>query len=130
MFTHLNTLSGSTFTTGETITGSTSGATGTLESISTTTSVAVSSISVADPGVVTTGSNHNLRDGQQVKFTSPSFSVDSVAVTTNDIFTVRNSNGTNTFELYDQSRRNNYSRCNSIYKCNSCAHTVLLYCQV
>ena len=38
MFTHLNTVNGSTFTTGEKITGGTSGATGTLESISTTTS--------------------------------------------------------------------------------------------
>jgi hypothetical protein len=101
MFTHLNTTGGSTFTTAEKITGGTSGATGTLESVSTTTSISPSSISVASPGVVTTGSNHLLKDGQQIKFTSPSFSVDSVAVTTSDIFTVRNGNGTTTFELFN-----------------------------
>ena len=55
MFTHLNTVNGSTFTTGEKITGGTSGATATLESISATTSKSVSSISVASPGVVTCG---------------------------------------------------------------------------
>ena len=44
--------------------------------------------------------NHFLKDGMQVKFTSPSFAVDSVAVTTDDIFTVRNTNGTTTFELF------------------------------
>ena len=43
-----------TFTTGEKITGGTSGATGTLESVSSTTSIAITSISVASPGVVTT----------------------------------------------------------------------------
>ena len=100
MFTHLNTVNGSTFTTGEKITGGTSGATATLESISATTSKSVSSISVASPGVVTCGANHFLKDGMQVKFTSPSFAVDSVAVTTDDIFTVRNTNGTTTFELF------------------------------
>ena len=100
MFTHLNTTGGSTFTTGEKITGGTSGATGTLESVSTTTSIAPTSISVASPGVVTTGSNHLLKDGQQIKFTSPNFAVDSVAVQATDIFTVRNGNGTTTFELF------------------------------
>ena len=101
MFTHLNTTGGSVFTTGEKITGGTSGATGTLESVSTTTSIAPTSISVASPGVVTTGSNHLLKDGQQIKFTSPNFSVDSTAVTTSDVFTVRNGNGTTTFELFN-----------------------------
>ena len=62
--------------------------------------MSVTSISVASPGVVTTGSNHLLKDGQQIKFTSPNFAVDSVAVTTDDIFTVRNTNGTTTFELF------------------------------
>ena len=44
-----------------------------LESISATTSKSVSSISVASPGVVTCGGNHFLKDGMQVKFTSPNF---------------------------------------------------------
>ena len=100
MFTHLNITSNTSFTTGEKLTGGTSGATATVESLSTVTAVAASSISVASPGVVTCGANHFLKDGMQVKFTSPSFAVDSVAVTTDDIFTVRNTNGTTTFELF------------------------------
>ena len=52
MFTHINTINGNTFTTGETITGSTSGATATLESLSATTSIATNGLSTASPGVV------------------------------------------------------------------------------
>ena len=52
MFTHLNINSNVGFTTGEKITGDTSGATGTLESLSTATSEAVGSISVANPGSI------------------------------------------------------------------------------
>ena len=52
MFTHLNMTSNTAFTTGETVTGGTSGATATVESLSTVTAVAASSISVASPGVV------------------------------------------------------------------------------
>ena len=65
MFTHLNITSNTSFTTGEKITGGTSGATATLESLSTTTSNAVSSISVASPIVVTSNA-HNLKEGQQI----------------------------------------------------------------
>ena len=75
--------------------------TSTLESVSTTTSIAQHLFQLQVPSVVTTGSNHLLKDGQQIKFTSPSFAVDSVAVTTDDIFTVRNGNGTTTFELFN-----------------------------
>ena len=67
MFTHLNINSNVGFTTGEKITGDTSGATGTVESLSTATSEAVGSISVANPGVVSFGSAHNLKEGQQIK---------------------------------------------------------------
>ena len=60
MFTHINTINGNTFTTGETITGSTSGATATLESESQTTSVATNGISTASPGVVAFASDPHL----------------------------------------------------------------------
>ena len=67
MFTHLNMTSNTSFTTGETVTGGTSGATATVESLSTVTAVAASSISVASPGVVS-ATAHVLKEGQQITF--------------------------------------------------------------
>jgi len=99
MFTHLNVTSNTAFTTGETITGSTSNATGTVESLTTVTSVSSSAITVASPGVVS-ATAHNLKEGQQITFSAVSFANNSTAVTTSDIFTVRNP-GTNDFELYE-----------------------------
>ncbi|MAU88975.1 MAG: hypothetical protein CMC40_03600, partial [Flavobacteriaceae bacterium] len=58
MFTHLNILTAQSFTNGESITGSVSGASGTYMQQSTTETGAVSSISVANPGVVT-ATGHN-----------------------------------------------------------------------
>jgi len=99
MFTHLNVTSNTAFTTGETITGGTSNATGTVESLTTVTSASSSAITVASPGVVT-ANGHNLREGQQITFSAASFSNNSTAVTTSDVFTVRNPDA-NTFELYE-----------------------------
>ena len=99
MFTHLNIRTNQSFTTGETITGSTSGATGTVESISTTTAVAASAITVASPGVVS-ATAHGLKEGQQITFSAISAQNNSVAMSTSDVFTVRNP-GTNDFELYE-----------------------------
>ena len=59
MFTHLNVLEATSFTTGEIISGSSSGATGVVQSISATKSAAATSISVASPGVVTLN-DHDL----------------------------------------------------------------------
>ena len=99
MFTHLNILSNTSFTAGEKITGDTSGATGTVEGVSTVSTEAVSSISVANPGVVTFGAPHNLKEGQQIKFTSINATIGGVAITIDDIFTVRNPD-IGQFELY------------------------------
>jgi hypothetical protein len=99
MFTHLNIRTNQSFTTGETITGSTSGATGTVESISTTTAVAASSITVASPGVVS-ATAHGLKEGQQITFSAISAQNNSVAMSTSDVFTVRNP-ASGTFELYE-----------------------------
>jgi len=99
MFTHLNITTAQSFTTGEVITGGTSGATGTLESISTTETTAVSGISTASPGVCTS-TGHNLKEGQQIKFSAISAANNSTAMTTAQIFTVRNP-ATNTFELFE-----------------------------
>ena len=98
MFTHLNIATAQAFTTGEKITGGTSGATGVLESLSTTESTSVASVTVASPGVVT-ATGHNFVEGQQVTFASATFTIDSAAVSASTIFTVRNPD-TNTFELF------------------------------
>src|SRR6056300_49662 len=101
MFTHLNILTAQSFTTGEKITGSTSGATATVESfepILTTESQTVNSISSASPGVVTISGGHNFQEGQQITL-SGIFEIDSTAETSK-VCTVRNPDST-TFELYD-----------------------------
>ena len=67
MFTHLNITTNVAFTTGEKITGGTSNATGTVESISTQTGANVTAITVASPGVATSTA-HGLKEGQQIKF--------------------------------------------------------------
>ncbi len=99
LFTHLNITTGQAFTTGEKITGGTSGATGTLESVSTQSSEATSTISVASPGVVTFASPHNLKEGQHITFDAISAQDQTVAITSSDVFTVRNPLA-GQFELY------------------------------
>ena len=101
MFTHLNITSATSFTNGEKVTGSTSGATGYVQSISTTKSAAVTSMSVASPSIVTLNA-HSFREGQQITLTGGTYSVDSVSVSTPTVYTVR-SPSTNTFSLYDAS---------------------------
>jgi hypothetical protein len=98
MFTHLNITTNQTFTTGEEITGSTSGAKGTLESLSAVDSKSVTSISIASPGVVTISAGHNFKEGHQITLAG-TYEVDSSAVSS-DVYTVRNPDAT-TFELYE-----------------------------
>jgi len=98
MFTHLNTKSATTFTNGEKVTGSTSNAYGYVQSLSATKSSVVTSISVASPGVVTLNS-HSFKEGMQVTLTGGTYSVNSVAVSTATVYTVKNPT-TNTFQLY------------------------------
>jgi len=97
MFTHLNVLEATSFTTGEIVSGASSGATGVVQSISATKSAAASSISVANPGVVTLNA-HGFKDGQQIVLSGGNFQIDSGAYTPGT-FTVRNAT-TNTFELF------------------------------
>jgi hypothetical protein len=99
MFTHLNIKTAQSFTNGEKVTGGTSGAYGYVQSISNTKSAAVTSISVASPGVVTLNS-HSFKEGMQITLTGGSFDIDSVTYTTGTVFTVKNPD-TNTFELYN-----------------------------
>ena len=97
LFTHLNTTTSVSYTTGEIVSGATSGATGVVQNITATKSAAATSISVASPGVVTLAS-HGFNDGQQITLSGGSFQIDSTAYT-EGVYTVRNAT-TNTFELY------------------------------
>ena len=97
MFTHLNLLTAQAFTDGELITGGTSGATGTYESISNEETATINGLTVASPGVATVSAGHNFVEGQQVTVAG-TFSQDSV-VQSSTVYTVRNPDAT-TFELY------------------------------
>ena len=96
MFSHLN-IKGSAsgaLTTGETLTGGTSGATGVVESITTAVSVNITGASRTSPVVITTG-GHNYTEGQQVLIAS----VGGMTQLNSNYFTVKNPTST-TFELY------------------------------
>jgi hypothetical protein len=99
MFTHLNIKTAIDFTDGEKVTGGTSGAYGYVQSLDSIKTSAVTSISVANPGVVTLNS-HSFREGQQITLTGGSFSISSAAYSSGTVFTVKNPT-TNTFQLYD-----------------------------
>src|SRR6056300_1534735 len=99
MFTHLNALGTASYTTGEIVSGATSGATGVVQSITATKNTAVTSISVASPGVVTLN-DHGINDGQQVYLTGGTWQIDSTATNDATVYTARNTT-TNTFELYE-----------------------------
>ncbi len=98
MFTHLNALGTASYTTGEIVSGATSAATGVVQSITATKNTAVTSISVASPGVVTLN-DHGINDGQQVYLTGGTWQIDSSATNDATVYTARNTT-TNTFELY------------------------------
>ena len=99
MFTHLSFPGTATFTTGELVSGTTSASTGIVQSITATKNAAVSSISVANPGVVTLN-DHGFRDGQIITLSGGTYQVDSVAVSADTNYCVRNAT-TNTFDLYE-----------------------------
>ena len=104
MYTHLHALGLKNFTTGETITGGTSGATAEV-AIDQTGGGIASGITTASPSVVTV-TGHGFKNGMQVHMTDVADStaadmqIDSSAVSFPRIFTIRNAT-TNTFELFD-----------------------------
>ena len=72
MFSHVNVsgvMSGA-LTTGDKLTGGTSGATGIVESVTTEGSATITGATQADPVVVTMSGGHNFTDGQQVVISS------------------------------------------------------------
>jgi len=94
LFTHLNIRTAQSFNDGEIVTGGTSGATGVVQTHSTTESATITGITQADPAVVT--ANNNFKEGQQVTISS----VSGMTEVNGNVYTVRNPSGT-TFELYD-----------------------------
>jgi hypothetical protein len=99
MFTHLNLQTAPVFTNGEKITGGTSGAIGFVQSISTTRNTAVTSITVASPGVVTLNS-HGFKEGQQITLTGGTWQINSTSAAGAAVYTVKNPT-TNTFQLFN-----------------------------
>ena len=107
MFTHLNALGTASYTTGEVVSGATSGATGIVQSITATKNTAVSSITASGTDIegafsaaVVTLNDHGITDGQQIHLTGGSFQIDSSATSDSTVYTARNTTA-NTFELFD-----------------------------
>ena len=92
MFAHLNVrgfISG--LTTGETLTGGTSGATGVVESLTSLGTAAITNITQSEPPIVTCGAGHNFKEGQTVQLSSVGGMVD----VNSGFFTVKKSNSNN-----------------------------------
>ena len=94
LFTHLNIKTAQAFTTGETVTGSTSGATATVQSLSTTESATITGATQADPIVIT--SANKFKEGQQVTITG----VGGMTELNSNVYTVRNPSASN-FQLFN-----------------------------
>ena len=94
MFTHLNIITNQSFTNGEEIVGSTSGAKGTKESASTIESATITGVTKANPAVVS--ATNNFKEGQQVTISG----VSGMTQLNGNVYTVRNPSGSN-FQLYD-----------------------------
>ena len=104
MFTHLNVrgpASGS-LTTGEVLTGGTSGATGIVESLTSLGEATITGITQANPPVVTCSGGHNFKDGQTIQISGVSGMTD----VNSGFFTVRNPSST-TFELFAEATSTN-----------------------
>ena len=96
MFAHINVkgpMSGA-LTTGDTLTGSTSGSTGTIESISTAATATITGITSESPAIVTCSGGHTFTEGQRVKVSSVVGMTD-----INGFVVVKNPTAT-TFEAY------------------------------
>ena len=96
MFAHLNVLGAASgaLTTGETLTGGTSGATGIVESITSLGAATITGVTAANPAVVTCSGGHNFTEGQQITIASVAGMTD---INTNH--TVKNPTAT-TLELH------------------------------
>ena len=98
LFTHLHTTTAANFTTGEIVVGSSSGATGVVQSVSGTLNEQAASMSTIADVVVFSGTR-GLEDGMQVTLSGGDFLIDSVPATQPAVFTIRNHTA-DRFELY------------------------------
>ena len=98
LFTHLHTTTAASFTTGEIVVGSSSGATGVVQSVSGTLNEQASSMSASADVVVFSGTR-GLEDGMQVTLSGGDFQIDSTAATQPAVFTIRNHTD-DRFELF------------------------------
>ena len=104
LFTHLDLLTSASYTTGEVVSGATSGATGIVQSITAAQSLSgmtCNTTAAPDGAGVFTKTAHGFRDGQQVTLSGGTMQVNSTAYTAG-VYTVRNTTA-NTFELFDGS---------------------------
>ena len=99
MFAHLNVLGAASgaLTTGETLTGGTSGATGIVESITSLGAATITGVTQANPPVVTCSGGHNFKEGQGIQIAGVSGMTE---LNTQLDFTIKNPTAT-TFELYN-----------------------------
>ena len=107
MFTRLSLTTSVSFTTGEIVSGASNGGTGIVQSVTATKSTAVSSITASGTDIegefsaaVVTLASHGFVDGQQVTFSGGDYAVDSVTVSSDTVYCVKNTTA-NTFELYN-----------------------------
>ncbi|RPG97288.1 MAG: DUF4815 domain-containing protein [Candidatus Pelagibacter sp. TMED165] len=106
MFSHVDLQSNATFTTGEKVSGATSGATGVVMSDTAVRNTAVTSISASGTDMegqfsaaVVTLANHGVKDGMQISLSGGNYQVDSVTISDETVYCAKNVT-TNTFELY------------------------------
>jgi len=100
MFAHLNVKGAASgaLTTGETLTGGTSAATGVVESLTSLGTATITGITQANPPVVTCSGGHNFKEGQIIEIAS----VVGMTDVNSSFFTVKNPSAT-TFELFNNS---------------------------
>ena len=106
MFAHLNVngAASGALTTGETLTGGSSGATGIVESITSLGTANITGVTAAQPPVVTMSAGHNFTEGQQIIIASAAgmtqinttHTVKNPTATTLELFTAAGSSGTPT----------------------------------
>ena len=125
MFAHINVngAASGALTTGETLTGGTSGATAIVESITSLGAATITGVTTANPAVVTMSGGHDFKEGQQITIASVAGMTD---INTNH--TVKNPTAT-TLELFQVST-SAVSECFRYYwrfcmdiRRNSCTHT-------
>jgi len=101
MFAHINVkgAASAALTTGETLTGGSSGATGIVESITSLGEAAITGITNAEPAVVTFSGGHNFTEGQKIKIEDVGGMTELNSFTDGGFYTVKNPTAT-TLELF------------------------------